>query len=180
MAEEKSDKTEKPSEKPAEKKAKGGKGKMIIILSVVGVLALGGGGFAYYKFMGPGAKAAEGADGHGAEGGDAAHEAAGTGVVNFEPFVANLADPGGGRFARVNVKIIVHDEAEAKHIEEQPASIARIRAAVLDLLSAEISEHLVTPAGKAELRKKISEKAAEILKPVKVSDVLFSDFVVQF
>ena len=159
------------------KTAKAGKGKMVIVLASVGVLALGGGGFAAYRYMGRGGAHAETAakDSH-----EAAPEKTGSGIVSFDPFVANLADAGGGRFARISVKLVVANQAEAKELQENAVVVARLRSEILDLLMAQRAERLVTPEGKAELKKTIAERAAGIATPVKVTDVLFSDFVIQF
>jgi flagellar basal body-associated protein FliL len=42
------------------------------------------------------------------------------------------------------------------------------------------SDALVTPGGKTQLKKAIGEAVGAALENVKVVDVLFSDFVVQF
>jgi flagellar basal body-associated protein FliL len=56
----------------------------------------------------------------------------------------------------------------------------RARGAILELLTVQMSDALVTPGGKSELKKAIAERVGEALEHVKVVDVLFSDFVVQF
>jgi flagellar FliL protein len=176
---------DKAAEKPADKApeatatpeatpAKKGRGKTLIIIAVAGVLVLGGGGLAAYHFLKP---PAEGAAAGGKEA--AKEETAGTGIVSFEPFIANLADTGGRRYARVSVRVIVGDEAEAKEIQENQVTLMRLRASILELLTTQTAEHIVTPDGRSELRKAIAEHADGIVKPVKVSDVLFADFVVQ-
>jgi flagellar FliL protein len=104
----------------------------------------------------------------------------GTGIVSFEPFVVNLADTGGQRFLRINVQLIVADEEQAKKIQESAVQLMRLRSAILERLTAQTSDQIVTPEGKAALKKEISEHVVPILKPIEVSDVLFSDFVVQY
>jgi flagellar basal body-associated protein FliL len=59
----------------------------------------------------------------------------------------------------------------------------RARSAILELLSAETSDKLTTPEGKAELKKRIMERVQDVLaerSETEVEDVLFSDFVIQF
>jgi flagellar basal body-associated protein FliL len=56
----------------------------------------------------------------------------------------------------------------------------RLRSTMVDLLSSETSQHIVTQDGKTELKKQIAERAAKIIEPIEVADVLFSDFVVQY
>jgi flagellar basal body-associated protein FliL len=47
------------------------------------------------------------------------------------------------------------------------------------LLTQQTAAGLQTADGKAALKKTIAERATGIVKPAEVSDVLFSDFVVQ-
>ena len=136
------------------------------------VVLLGGGGGAFWMMRKPAeAKEVE-------EPKKETH--AGTGILSFEPFVVNLADPGAQHFLRINVRLIVKDEEEAKHIEHSEAMVMRLRSDILELLTTQTSEHITAPEGKAELRKEIGERASHILEPIEVDDVLFSDFVVQF
>ena len=41
------------------------------------------------------------------------------GIVGFEPFVANLADEGGSRFLRANLKLVVQEDGQQASQEEQ-------------------------------------------------------------
>ena len=151
----------------------GGKKKMLIIGGVV--LALAGGGGYYWKAKAAGAAEAE-------------HESAATkevspkerGLVSFDPFVANLADPGGQRFVRAIVQLVVGDAHMAAEMTETPVLTMQARAIILELLATQTADALVTPEGKVALRQAIAERIAEALHEVEVVDVLFSDFVVQF
>lgn len=154
--------------------AKKSRAKLFIILGVVVVL-LGGGGAAAYFVMAKPAAAAEGEHAEKEE----AHEAP-KGVIGFEPFVVNLADQDARRFLRITVKLLVPEEEQAKHIEEDPVAVSRLRAEILDQLTQQTSVTITTPDGKAALKKSIAEKAAAIVEHTEVADVLFSDFVVQY
>lgn len=156
---------------PAAKKSS--KGKFTIIIVGVLVLLGGGGAAAFFAFRKPAAPAT----------GDAAPKKevkAPTGIVSFEPFVVNLADPGSPHFLRISVRLIVANEEEAKKIDESQVQLMRLRSAIVDLLSSETSQHISTPDGKTELKKQIAERAAKVVEPIEVADVLFSDFVVQY
>jgi flagellar FliL protein len=179
------------SDKKPESNAGGaaGKSKLVIII-VAAVVLLGGGGAGAYFMMNRGAKAeaAEEAEGH-TEGHDAAKKKAkkkhadeeqGGGVISFDPFVVNLADPGGSRFLRVKVQLVIEDEKEAEELPKKQVPMVRTRAAILDLLTQQTAEKLITPEGKTELKAAIKEHASQVLEPIEVIDVLFSDFVVQF
>jgi flagellar FliL protein len=153
--------------KPAKKKS-----KLPLILGVVGVLALGGGGA--FWFLRPAPVAAEAAS----EEPPAAE--IGGGVVSFEPFVVNLTDEGGGRFLRASVQLVVADPETAKEITENAVQMVRLRSSLLELLAEQTSDMLITAEGKAALKEAIADRADGVLAPHEVSDVLFSDFLVQF
>lgn len=107
-------------------------------------------------------------------------------LMTFEPFVVNLADEGSARFLRTNVQLVISggEEGGGGHGGPKGPSVEemRVRSAILELLSAETSDKLTTPAGKDELKAHIQERAEELLEPaeIEVEDVLFSDFVIQF
>lgn len=110
------------------------------------------------------------------EGGE---EAAG-GLVPLNTFTVNLADTDAPRFLRTNVQLVIDaTEEEVKHLEEEKVPVVRARAAVLELLMEQTSQVINTPEGKAALKKQIKRKTAKLLHH-KVTDVLFSDFVIQF
>ncbi len=167
------DKEQTPAEAAVKPAKKSSKGKLFIIVGVVVVLLGGGGLAAFYTMRKPASATTTAA---------AAPKkaAAGSGIVSFEPFVVNLADTGGQRFLRISVRLIVGEEEQAKHIQESEVQLMRLRSGILELLTAQTSDHIVTPDGKAALKKEIAERAAHIVAPIEVSDVLFSDFVVQY
>jgi flagellar FliL protein len=155
--------------------AKGeGKGKLFVILGVVFVLLGGGGAGAFFMLR---ESAAPDAAAKAEE--EKKHEAP-KGIISFEPFVVNLADAGGKRFLRINVRLLVPEEEEAKHLEDNKVAVERLRASILELLTEQTSDVIVQAEGKAALKAKIIDHATHIIEPVAVADVLFSDFVVQY
>ena len=145
---------------------------MIVLVVVVLLLAGGGGGAYWFFFSGSGeAEAAEA---------EPEPPPVPTGIVPLEPFVVNLADPAGSRFLRVTMSLVVADEEIAKEIEEEKVVTARLRSAILELLAQKQSSELVTPEGKTALKKSIAESVAHAAHELKVEDVLFSEFIVQF
>lgn len=102
------------------------------------------------------------------------------GLISLEPFVVNLADPGGSRFLRVSVRVIVESVEQAERIKKSDVMLTRARSAILELLTQQTADQLVTAEGKAALKAAIAEKIEPMLEETKVVDVLFSDFVVQF
>jgi flagellar FliL protein len=102
------------------------------------------------------------------------------GLVALEPFVVNLADPGGTRFVRATVQVVVGTVEQAAEVAETPVLMAQARARILELLATQTADVLVTADGKTALRKTIGEALRGALHELEVVDVLFSDFVVQF
>lgn len=153
---------------PAKKSRRG-----LLITTAVLVLLFGGGGGAYWMFVVRAQGAASGQD----QAPAASHEE--RGVVAFDPFVVNLADAGGGRYLRVTLALIVDSEEHATEIAESPVTLVQTRSAILELLAQETAEHLITPKGKTELKQAIAERVSHSIHEAKVSDVLFSEFIVQ-
>ena len=139
--------------------------------SIALVVLLGGGGAAYWTL-------AKGAPPEG----DAAKEAETPppAAIEMEPFVVNLADSVASSFLRVNLSLVVEDEAQAKRFDESPVTKMKVRSALIELLALQSANTLVTPAGKAALKKAIAEAAGKAVSEVHITDVLFSEFVVQF
>jgi flagellar FliL protein len=164
------DKTEKADAPAAPKK----KSKLVwIVLIVVLILAGGGGAGAYWYFS----RSAETAEGK--EATEEAEAPPEPGLVEMEPFVVNLADPGGQRFVRVSMRLLTYDEHQALELKENSVSQAKVRAALLELLSMQTADGLVTLEGKNALKKAIAERASQAVHELKVIDVLFVEFIVQ-
>lgn len=102
------------------------------------------------------------------------------GLLAFEPFLVNLADAGGARFLKITVQLVLASDEEAKHIEHSPVVLMHLRSAILELLTMQLSNTLVTAEGKKALKDAIKTRLSPDLPHQKVVDVLFSEFVVQF
>jgi flagellar FliL protein len=146
----------------------------LFIIAGVAVVLLGGGGAAAYWAFGRGEPAAEEAS---AEHAAPEHHR----IVSFEPFVVNLADRDARRFLRISVRLVVAGEEEGGHgSNDDEVTLVRLRSEILDQLTQQTADTIVTAEGKAALKKAIAARAAAILEPMEVADVLFSDFVVQY
>jgi flagellar FliL protein len=146
--------------------------------AVLVLAGAGGGGYWWWSHRAP-------ADPKSAEAAAAAeklepHAPEDAGIVGFEPFVANLADEGGTRFLRASLKLVVAGADTAKEVEENAVERAQLQSAILEILTVHTAEQLVTPEGKAALKKEILEKTGHVLHSARVTDVLFTEFVVQF
>jgi flagellar FliL protein len=163
------EKTEKADAPAAPKK----KSKLVpILLTVVIVLVAGGGGAGAYWYFNRSAEAGEAK----APEPEAPPE---PGMVEMEPFVVNLSDPGGQRFVRVSMRLLTYDEEQAAEIKEDAVANTKLRSALLDLLAMQTADGLVTPEGKTALKKAIAERAGHAVHELKVTDVLFVEFIVQ-
>jgi flagellar FliL protein len=173
---------------PAEAGKKKGKGKLLVILVAVLVLALGGGAAAYFLVVRGAAEQAakdggKGGDAHGEHGDDPAHEPA---VIALPTFTVNLADANEPRYLRTTLSLVVNDVEKAASLSEggdhkpagEPVRIAMARSAILELLTTQTAETLMTADGKTALKKEIAERASKAFR-FKVNDVLLSEFVVQ-
>ena len=154
----------KPAEGAAAAPKKKSKMKLIVIALVVVALGVGGGVYAMRR---PASSTTT-------------EVSTSRGLVPFDPFVVNLADPGGSRFIRVTLSLVVNDEKVATKISDTPVSLKEARSAILELLSEQNSAGLVTPEGKQALKKAIIERVSKIFSDARVTDVYFAEFVVQF
>lgn len=145
------------------------RGKLIPIVIALVVLGVLGGGFWFWR------QSTASAAGH--EPAPAKEKPAA--VLALDPFLVNLADTQASRFLRVTVRLLVEDEAFAHAFAEDEVHKARVRSAILEVLTTKTSDALVTAEGKAALKDAIAKRSSEVLK-LEVTDVLFTDFVVQF
>ena len=191
---------------PAEGKKK--KSSLIkYIVLVVLLLVLGGGGyFAYITFFAKppviapaadGAAPAEGAakpeeknaakpeekkaeGGHGeakteAKGGHGSgKDKAASNNVALPAFVVNLADGNARRYLKVVLEVEMTGNPELLE-----ANQAKIRDALLMLLSSKTSQDVASLEGKILLRKEIVDRLNQAIGQPKVSRVYFTDFVIQ-
>ncbi len=148
---------------PAAAPKKKGKAKLIIIGLVAVAIGVGG---AVYAMRRPPAETKD--------------TASSRGLVPFDPFVVNLADPGGTRFVRLTLALVVNNETVASNIVATQVSMKEARSAILELLAIQTAGTLASPEGKQSLKKAIIERVSAIFPDAKVTDVYFSEFVVQF
>ena len=92
----------------------------------------------------------------------------------------NLADEAGSASCASTMKLLTWDEEQAAETErgrrdQTPASVPRCS----NSSRCRPPTPLVTPEGKEALKKAIAERATETLEELKVTDVLFVEFVVQ-
>lgn len=157
-----------PLPEAAPVKKKGGS-KLVMMLLVAFVVLGGGGGAWWYLRAAPAA----------ADGAEKEVDISERGLLAFDPFLVNLADAGGGRFLKTTVQVVVPEPNAAEHFKEKQVQVMQARSEILEVLTLQTADVLVTPEGKKALKEVIKEKVSHALG-MKVIDVLFSEFVVQF
>jgi flagellar FliL protein len=165
------------------------KSKLKLILIVVLIPVLGAAGFLTWRYV----SAVPTASAEGSSGGNAAaEESAGSEngeggerggtqstVLNFEPFLVNLADRDTSRYLRVTIRLQLVNKAAADKIMSGDVLTSQMRDAILGILTTRNSEQIVTNEGKDQLKTEISEKLNAFLPNKPVKAVFFTDFVVQ-
>ncbi|MGE4556021.1 MAG: flagellar basal body-associated protein FliL [Desulfovibrionaceae bacterium] len=151
--------------------------KWIILLLLLAVL-IGGGWFAYKKFFSSDAKQEEQAKEQVQENDQKGPAPAATqGIqVQLPDFLVNLADPLGRRYLKLGVSVEVKD---AQASEAMKTNEAKIKDAILLLLSSKTYQELSTLESKIELKKEIVERLNQVLGGSKVLQVYFTDMVIQ-
>lgn len=106
----------------------------------------------------------------------------------LEPLLVNLSDPTGNAYLKLSITLLV-DEEDTKEIskakeelenkEKGAAARAAARDAILQAASSQTSADLLAVNGKDHLKSKISQSLAQRVPALHVSEVLFTDFLVQ-
>ncbi len=166
------DEVEENEESQENEKAKPKKKKLILI-GIIGivVLLLAGGGFvAYTKFFAPPKPAIDEAALK-----KAAEESIGE-MFALEPFVVNLADPRGKRYLKVKITLELENTDAMTSAEK---NIPKMRDMVIMMLTSLTFEEVMTPEGKIRVRDELFERFNLILRPNRIKNIFFTEFVVQ-
>ena len=165
-----------------------------LILIVVGVLALGGGGyFAYTNFFQEetveespeqskeGEESEEGAKGkegeEAADGKKVEELPPDIGVMfTMDPFVVNLAGSSGKRFLKVTATLELSAPEVNPEIQE---NLQKITDSILVLLSSKNFEDVYSVQGKFKLKDEIATRVNRFLVVGHVKDAYFSEFIIQ-
>ena len=108
-----------------------------------------------------------------------------THAMVLEPLLVNLADAGGESYLRVALTLRIADVAEkkgAKAKDEKAGSddaVAAVRDTVLTVLGRQTADGLLAADGKEHLKAALNEALVEHNKDLKVTDIFFTDFLVQ-
>jgi flagellar FliL protein len=112
-----------------------------------------------------------------------------THAMVLEPMVVNLSDEGGKAYLRLGVTLRVMDrelKKDEKAKEEQPKETkdiggadAAVRDTALEVLGRQTAEMLLAPEGKEQLKKELKASIAQHDPELKVTEVFFTEFLVQ-
>jgi flagellar FliL protein len=144
----------------------------IVLLAIIGLilmLAAGGGFFAYTKFLAPKPAIEQ------SEVEKDTQESIGE-MFTLEPFVVNLSDPKGKRYLKVTLSVELDD---AMVVERATKNTPKLRDMVIMLLTSLSFEEVMTPEGKIRVRDELLERFNLILRPDRVKNIYFTEFVIQ-
>ncbi len=144
------------------------KSRLVFFIIAVVLLFLGGGGFfVYTTILAPAPTEEQEVIGLPPAIGE---------IFALEPFVLNLADPAGRRFLRIKIKIELNDLTA---VERAQRATPRLRDSVIMMLTALSFEEVMTHEGKIRIREELLARFNVILRPDRVRNIYFTEFVVQ-
>ncbi len=156
-----------PSDEEPKKKNK----MLLFIIIGLSVLLIGAGGFfAYKKFTKPPPKPIS------AEELKKQQEKKIGEMFELDPFVVNLSDPRGKRYLKLKITLELDPETTSETITPYTP---KIRDMVIMLLTSLTFDEVMTPEGKIRLRDELFERFNLILKPHRIKNMYFTNFVVQ-
>ena len=145
---------------------------LILIILLVVLLAAGGGAYWYFFMRQP----PDATETMAAEAAAKADAETTTEVVTLPTFLVNLADPLGRRYVKMTLDVELRDPAAA---EELQGNQAKVRDAIILLLSSKSYADLATLENKIILKQEIVDRLNQALNGSKVLRVYFTELVVQ-
>ena len=138
----------------------------MILALLVGAAGAGGGAWFYFH-QGKTAQAAPTA------------EVESLHTVHLEGFTVNLADVEENHFLRITIDIGLGHAPKAAKEGESEIPTARVRDAILTVLTAGKADVLITQQGKEQLKKDVLAALRERVPELDVREVYFTEFLVQ-
>ena len=160
---------------------------MLIVVVLVVVLVLGGAAAGYFLIVAPRMKASDkGEEGEvtkqeqsvtkGSEGQGVAGEGSAGPMKLLDPFIVNLADAQGQRYLKAVIQLETDNPAADSEITGR---LPQIRDEILMILSNKTFDDIATVAGKRMLKREIVSSVNRYLTSGQVTQVYFTEFVVQ-
>ena len=160
------------------KEEKKGSKKVIIIGAIVLLLLAGGGGFFFLHHKKAGIKKEEQAQHHEMTPKEMEKMIKDHPIINLKPFVVNLNGPSGTapQYLKIRIALKVDRAVTSKEIDYR---LPEIQSAILILLGAQTVADIQTTGGKLALKDEIRHRINARLDSGKVTDVYFTEFVIQ-
>ena len=160
---------EEKDETPEEAPKKKSKIMFFGIIGLVVLLAGGGGFFAYTKFMKPKPVVNK------AELKKKQEKKIGE-MLPLDPFIVNLSDPRGKRYLKLKITLELGPNTNSEKVTPY---MPKIRDMVIMLLTSLTFDEVMTPEGKIRVRDELFERFNLILRPNRIKNIYFTNFVVQ-
>jgi flagellar protein FliL len=102
-------------------------------------------------------------------------------IAHLDGFTVNLADPEETHFLRVTIDLGIDHlpEGADKTKPAQSLPTPRIRDAILSVLTVCKADELLTPEGKAQLKKNLFETLNKSVPEIGLREIYFTEFLVQ-
>jgi flagellar protein FliL len=103
-------------------------------------------------------------------------------IYKLDTMIVNLADQGGKRYLRITMDLELKpsENLDAKEvIDEMDKRLPQIRDTILMILPTKQYADIATTSGKIALRDEIMAKLNTLLKKGQISNIYFTEFVVQ-
>jgi flagellar FliL protein len=149
------------------------KGPLLVIIGLLVVVIAGGGFFAYKKFLVPHPAVTAGGE---EQAKPEAVEKEGE-MFPLDPFVVNLADPKGKRYLKVKITLELDASPNAKAKADK--LVPKMQDMVIMMLTSLSFEEVMAPEGKIRIKEELLERFNQILRPDRVKNLFFTDFVIQ-
>jgi flagellar protein FliL len=161
---------------PAIQTEAGAKSKSKLLFAIIPGLAivlLAGGGFlAYTRFLSPQGDAPAAGQKNALEN---QQKSLGE-MYPLEVFVVNLLDPRGKRYLKVQIEMeLASPEAVARATRKNP----KLRDTVIMMLTNLSFEDVMSPEGKIRIRDELLQRFNQDMRPDRVINIYFTEFVVQ-
>jgi flagellar FliL protein len=144
------------------------KGKKLLLLILIAflIIGIGAGAFLFLSFK-------KGEDEKGKKKAKKAEHAV---MVDLEPIVVNLFDPSGKRYLQVRLSFEVSDKKAEGEVKKQEA---KLKDAIIAILSGKTVEEVVVPEAKDKIKKEILAKCKEIFGEDVVTNVYITQYIVE-
>ena len=97
-------------------------------------------------------------------------------MYELESFIVNLSGGSGNNYLKIKISLELNKEELKTELEKR---LPQFRDAILSLLSSKTYTEVKTLEGKSQIRAEIMATMNQYLKTGKITNVYFSDFIVQ-